>query len=514
MFHMIAVDDELKIAKGLEELCDWSELSISFDRKFTDSRQAMTYLREHPVDIALLDINMPYLSGIDILKNIQQEHLQTVPIVLSGYDDFENVRSCFLLGAENYLLKPINQQELFSILNQVISNLQKKQTLRSLDNKNSSEGIDQYIIHSMLLGVLRNRELQEIKNRMHFQFNAPYYAVALILFYEPVDITEYKKLLTDHLNALQDNCQVIVTAQNELALLYSLEQDGEQAEQYIKEHLQKMTSLLHQDFFASIGSVVDGYRYIQSSMYKAKKMLTYSLMMPQNSIIGYQKQKKEKTKITTELKTEIRKLDGIIYHAAAEEIHEKIDLIFEQIQNTPTLSPDACKTAVAEIIYNTFGTLGNMDDHQTIVDESFLLNILDLSTLEQMQNQIKNQIDAFLLQKETAPKQNPIIDRIIDYVEQNYGRDISLNTLASMFFFHPKYISRIFKQETGRKFSDYLCEFRIAKAKELLIQTDEKLFDIACQVGFSDPSYFANSFKKIVGCYPSAYRKKFLQNLE
>lgn len=104
------------------------------------------------------------------------------------------------------------------------------------------------------------------------------------------------------------------------------------------------------------------------------------------------------------------------------------------------------------------------------------------------------------------------VQMMINYTEQHYREDISIQDLAEYCSINANYASQIFKQEMGITFISYLTSLRIEHATWLLAHTDQTVFLIATQVGYSDYFYFAKVFKKVSGCTPTAYRKKIETN--
>ena len=124
-------------------------------------------------------------------------------------------------------------------------------------------------------------------------------------------------------------------------------------------------------------------------------------------------------------------------------------------------------------------------------------------TMEEAQALVKA-IDISGLENQTS---HPIARKLIDHVNNHYHEEMSLKTLAHQFHISPKYAGQLFHQNVGMSFSEYLCDIRIRRAKELLTETTLRSFVIAKQVGFSNANYFSNVFKKQVGMYPSKYRE-------
>lgn len=109
-------------------------------------------------------------------------------------------------------------------------------------------------------------------------------------------------------------------------------------------------------------------------------------------------------------------------------------------------------------------------------------------------------------QKERESSTRAVAQRIMQYIEQNYEKELSLKTIAAALHYTPAYLGKVFKTEFSTLFSDYLCNFRIEKAKQLLREEGYKLTEIAAMTGFQSANYFSSVFKKMVGMSPSQYR--------
>lgn len=103
------------------------------------------------------------------------------------------------------------------------------------------------------------------------------------------------------------------------------------------------------------------------------------------------------------------------------------------------------------------------------------------------------------------------IETICKYVQENFVSDVSLAAIAKQHRISPSYLSLLFVKETGKKFSDYLTDCRINRAKEILKHTDKRICEVAMEVGYRDPYYFSNRFKKVTGVCPSEYREHVAQ---
>lgn len=116
----------------------------------------------------------------------------------------------------------------------------------------------------------------------------------------------------------------------------------------------------------------------------------------------------------------------------------------------------------------------------------------------------ENKNDGYLIQNNPSSE---LIMKIVDFINKEYFGEITLKTIANMFYVNESYLSRCFKQNTGFNFSEYLNKYRVKKAVELLEETDKNITKVALSVGFNSSNHFCKIFKKIMGCSPLQYKR-------
>ncbi|MGL1892426.1 MAG: substrate-binding domain-containing protein [Spirochaetaceae bacterium] len=140
-------------------------------------------------------------------------------------------------------------------------------------------------------------------------------------------------------------------------------------------------------------------------------------------------------------------------------------------------------------------------DYETIFKKLFNQQSTEL-TLEWLKEVSLTIVDEIQSSIKVTPS---LIKQVVEYVNDNFTKPISLKTISNTFENSAAYIGRLFKEETGESFSKYLNRLRIEKAKELLLNSNVKANKVAIQVGYGDPNYFYITFKKFTGLFPSEY---------
>jgi two-component system response regulator YesN len=136
--------------------------------------------------------------------------------------------------------------------------------------------------------------------------------------------------------------------------------------------------------------------------------------------------------------------------------------------------------------------------------------LLRIHTIEQLLHHVQESVQETLDQLSLVSDElSPNMKYMVDQVSKHYKEELSLKTLSQRMNMHPTYLGQLFQKEMGRSFSDYVNQFRIEKARQLLLQTTLLTNEIAAEVGYLDPAYFYRQFKKSVGISPTELRKMY-----
>lgn len=126
MYKLVITDDELEIRQGLRNYFPWESLGFEVVKDFSNGKELLEYVENHPVDVIISDIRMPFLSGIELAKTIYEKYPQITLIFLSGYRDFDYAKQAISYGVKHYIVKPTKYSELFEIFTKLKENLDKK----------------------------------------------------------------------------------------------------------------------------------------------------------------------------------------------------------------------------------------------------------------------------------------------------------------------------------------------------------------------------------------------------
>ena len=127
MWKLVVADDEPKIRRGLEKILNWNEFNIEIVGEAEDGEIALEVIKEKTPDIILLDINMPFLNGLNLLQRLKEINNKSIVIIISGYDDFSYAQKALQFNVFDYILKPVNKKNMEEIIEKAVYKLNEKE---------------------------------------------------------------------------------------------------------------------------------------------------------------------------------------------------------------------------------------------------------------------------------------------------------------------------------------------------------------------------------------------------
>ncbi|WP_028561944.1 response regulator transcription factor [Paenibacillus pinihumi] len=501
MYRVFIVDDEPFIIEGLYDIIDWAEYGLEIVGSAENGYDALAALMEASADILLTDISMPKMDGLTLISEARKFRPDLKVIILSGYNDFEYIKSGLKLGVENYLLKPINIDELQETLANTIDKLNTVRPDRLFSDYDIRILRDN-ILYRWLTGRIAPNELNERTDMLDIRLDAPYIVTAIIRTenqFEP-SYEAAQRL------AVQDPSMLpFVDIDGDLVIVFMLEdrESGKKKALSTLDSVQKR--LAASPMRISIGSVEAMGEGAPQSYTHAKKAQEYFLLQDDHAILDYDVLA-EKNAIDTS-----QSLDWSSYsrHIKAKELDlllETIDMEFERAQTMEGVTPAYIQSMAIEMMIRFKMELKEIKQtDQPELFEAGFMQIMNAETIEALASVVK---EAARLAVDSLMRdvKSPIIQLLLNYVHEHYAQPLSLKSLSQQYNIHPVYLGHLFQKETNETFTEYINKYRIGKAKEMLKETQLKVQEIAVQVGYWETGYFYKQFKKYVGISPTDYK--------
>ena len=537
--RFLVVDDEELIRDGVCRKIERMIPDAIIVGKAQDARQALEIVRESHPHIVITDIRMPETDGLKLIEMARQISPNTRYIVISGFEDFDYARTAIRLGVEDYLLKPIENDQLRTSIDKLKTKFEKELYTRTvlLDLKSK-------INRSM--DFLRNKYLNDIVTYTN-EFNIN----STVKNLELMDITFSKPrfTVTDICISPQANPSSEFSEEDFPLLCYAirniaeeiLSQAGTVLSFESTRHHRHIGLILNHDLGGltpgpagfrplydkiilmvnkylktgisiGIGQECASILEIPAAYLEAYGASMQKIIQGENRVI-YSTDIPDSARLTFFLPDESRiLLFSCIKEGNFKKAGEIIDKIFQTVRDNK-VSFDNIRLLCLDLFLQFNKMLkeagGSWDKvfSRDLFSEAFLLQF---NTLDELIAWIKDSvflICEYIIRLTKTPGKK-VIDEIREYIHNYYYTDINLNDLAARYFLNPNYLCQLFKLEAGQNFTDYLTQIRMEKAKTLLRETGLKSYAIAEMVGYNNSRYFSDVFQRYAGVTPTEYRQQ------
>lgn len=451
MYKVMLVDDETWSLESLKSSVNWDDIGLNLHSTYKSSSNALSALSLDKPDLLITDINMPKITGIQLLKHAKKINPEIEVLVVSGHRDFTYAREALSYGASGYILKPFNRRDIEENLTSIKSRIENRKSskFKELVLEKSPTLISFLAKYNIILDGLNNYRLIISNIKISNDKSFPYLDDTYISIIPQNHLIKFKKGykygVVSNLKYSKDLFPCIYAAKN-LYLNYFISCD----ETFFKRDL----------------------RHI-----KYKKEFSKELII----LI----ENKERERVESYLKM----LPNLILSNDGD-INDVLNF-YNSIRSFITIR--------SNVNLESFNSPKQLIEYYKTW-ENFITDlkqaIRGLTSVPSMLN--PRDFDSY------------ISSQTIKTINSNFKKQVNIKKLAEFFSTSPSYLSQVFKKETGQTIIGYITSLRMDEAKDLLISTRETVAKISEMVGYQDYFYFTKIFKKSWGVTPSKYRKDLL----
>lgn len=512
---ILIVDDEILTREGIIANINWDKLGIDEIYEADDGYKGLEMGRLHKPDIILSDVRMPRMNGIEMAKELQKVLPTSSIIFMSGYSDKEYLKEAIKLKVVSYVEKPIDSTEIESSLQSALE--EQAVTYNNLIRADSHSKYFKGKLGLKIIYPSMNDNLPEYTKQLEdlgYELKTGTEFITLIITLKSLISTISEEQINDlyielkelsekhrvnHIPAIKNDEYMIVhffankTIENTILIIC------EQLSLYLSREFQ---------FYIAVGKTVKGLKNVYESYNTAVALLQSSFFYEYNSII------RQKDIVI------VQPLDQSLYAKYLEALRQQneedalkvINDIYAQYKDNQYILHVFAK----DMYYKLFAVLMETASKLHIPDfyENDSATVLEYiskdKNLYELHQLLTEKIKLLFSSVDNDKEENPTIYTIKEFISKNYKNEsLSVKDISEHVYLSSTYVCTLFKNETGRTLNQYLTEFRIEKAKEMLRDPKYKISDISAKVGYSDGNYFSKTFKKIVDLSPSEYRERF-----
>lgn len=517
MYSVLIVDDDAHIRDELNSMTDWDALGFSVCGEASDGEEALQMLLSLQPDLTLLDIHMPKMQGLQVMKTAREQGFQGRFIIISRHSDFQYAQEAIRCGVESYLTKPIDKDELSQAVRRI---------KLSLDNTSHSINSGELLKRKARNVILRELITGECDTAVNLspediealELQADTYQVVICenfsripgdLTYNFADLLRVTNREQHTFNDFEEGGADIILLKGTYALnrFHDLldhyhgttpPQKGSPMDTFFLAYGRPVQTLediplsyedarrlMIRRFFCRQGQHTLGYGELSDLGQGVQRLTPEALSEYTDHLVGYLQTFNRKN--VAEI---LSRLENYLYHVENNitevklflmdlylRIKEKINLVY----STVTIPFPTNSKAIEFIAY-----------------KHYLYQIIQF---------LSRQFE-MIMTATGNPNRNSVLDDILYYIDHNYQNNIKLETIAPLFGYNSAYLGKIFNKTVGESFNSYVDHMRIEHSKKLLLQNKYKVYEIAERVGYRNVDYFHKKFRKYVGESPVEFRKK------
>ncbi|CAI6044834.1 Regulator of RpoS [Paenibacillus sp. JJ-100] len=510
MLKVLLVDDEMYIRRGMYELIDWHSMGMEITGEAENGLEALDKAECLKPDIIITDIRMPILDGLDLIRAVEHSGtLEPVFIIISGYHDFKYAQQAIRYGVQDYILKPIDDEEMTATLQKAADLIRSKRKHSFLAEEEASR--------IMLKDLLKGQIQKEDEIRYAEMIGIGHQTRMMIALVELQTGLKRRNITVHQVNDIlhkikDDRCELYVLEEQRnrmvLILLWKHPYPYGSVEEKIQTIQKMLSDHLEIDIALYAGTVVDHMTEVARSYAEAEE--AYRHKFAESERIVYFAAVKDKTLYVFNVNQEL--IDQLILCLEERNrtaCHTIVDDMFHLFQSR-RFSPQAvtgsllrCITGILAVVHEMGGTDTGLQQLRLLAEqgqEGWNLRLLKEAFLKAIE-----EAEEYMAQLRTQQSKGEI-HKIKRYIDSHYTENISLKSIAAQFYMNPVYLGRLFRKSYNQYFNEYLLHLRIQQAQKLLRQTDLRMYEVAARIGFQNADYFVTQFEKIVHMTPTAYR--------
>lgn len=479
MYKVLLADDEPWSLVTLKSCFNWSKYGFEVIRETMDPLEAYQFITKESVHAAFVDIRMPKLSGLDLIKKVKSEGFDTEFIIVSGFSDFSYAQQALRDRVFDYFLKPVQPDKTDELLERLSSYLKSKQLL---DDINTFETLSE--------GACR---FEDIAKTRRFRTSNKYYQALAISGKGP------ENHFLDAVSAKYPNILKLLLGCGKYFCIINTNNDLK------KDVLEIYDSHLWDDTHIGLSRVSGSKEDVPALLKEAQIAVNTSFMKDSPGVFQYHPPKYQ---FVNDILNEVYSVFEFPKYNVLKKLVTELPGKF--VSNGLGIEEAVYfwNQVVAYVLKSSAGD--RINSELEFMDCNDIINSFgSFSLLCEYSYDLLLSLDRKTQSNGKSDLSSKNFSMFLEYINQNYHRDLYLKQLASDFHYNFTYCSDLFRKTTGFTFTQYITNLRMKKASELLLDTNLCLEDICEAVGYNDYYYFNNIFKKHHSCPPLKYRKLY-----
>ena len=528
-YKIMLVDDEEEVRTSIIRKIDWQDAGFEVIGDAENGKEALEKIEQNEPDVVLTDIRMPYMDGLEMAENIRQRYPSIKIVIFSGFDEFEYAKKAIKLNVIEYILKPVNVEELTAILKKIKKNLDEEIEQKrnvTLLRESYIKSLPAIREHFLIHGGMEEAQIEEKLNEYAIDVAGAVKWVIAAIHLEPdekvdkaVSLHQQRELIPISVrNLIEEKLEgqyrfIVFHSSFETILLVAIDKDNTQTGliALLGDICKETKKILEVSVTIGVGESCSSLTDLSRPCHTALNALGYRAITGSGGVIcigDMEPSGHEKLRFDSRMESE---LIAAVKFGPKEKIRSVIDGIVSRMEDARVHYRQYQAYVLA--IINVLTQLSQQYDLR--ISEMFGVEndyFEILGRVQKMENvrpyltEVALKMNAGMEEERSNTTKN-VIREAKQYIQDNFqDPELSVEKICRHLHMSPAYFSTMFKKETGQAYIAYLTDVRLGRAVELLMATDDKTYIIAEKVGYPEQNYFSYVFKKKFGVSPTRYR--------
>ena len=524
--RILIVDDDTAIIDVIKDSVNWEKLGITQVETAYNAKSAKKILKQRAADIVISDIEMPGESGLDLLKWFQDEKIPGKFLLLTAHENFQYATQAVRYHAEEYLMKPFNVDVVEMALQKIACELRKEQIQQKSAyeewgerNKREAKLAFWFSLFSGRISHSKEAIQRELERVNLFEDLTHSYRLVIsrvtnmeedIELYVPVLVVFMLGNIHSELlcgNPESEN-MIHFEHHDHGTFVAVCDADDERIKQRCKNLIKRTGKLLECTLTCCISNPCTIEEFYDV-FHKTQKLLSKNIIYYGEAFFADQIVDTEQQ---WQLNLKLSQMEGYLeardkkafLDSLKKELNVKIQL---KVLNRKVLQ--GISREIQQAVYAYMAKRGIQVSLLFSDETSVQITEKANQSVTDMLRWVNYLLDCVFTYEEEMKKSQTIIDKINQYIQEHYKEELGRNEIGAFFYLAPEYLAKMYKKKTGKNIKDYINEYRLEQAKELLNDSRVRVSDVAAEVGYSNFSYFSTLFKKYTGLTPNEYRQKW-----
>lgn len=518
MHKVIVVEDDRIIRRGICKAIPWEEHGFVVAGEAGDGEVALDLIEKEKPQVVISDINMPFMSGLEMAKKIKERSIDTRIIFLTGYEDFKYAQEAIKLKAFDYLLKPVDSEDLLKKAKEAAADWESEVT-KEKKIVESLPLLQWKFFQKLIRDGDQRIDIEKELSELGVQLDGPSYAAILVKYSSDMVEEDYsirRKMINVTTSVFQEMDSIVMNVDaDEFAILLSLEDEEDERKGQLAQVLfEKLCEQVDHQVTMTFGRTYANLFEVGKSFLEARLAMDMRHIMGTGTVFSLDDTMSNEETEEEPLHDLVARLETQIKTGLPEKANETLGQLSAAIVERKNVPLEDLKVLALK-----FSTMLFSEIEKWIKEETNSFNssevykeIMELHTLTEMAEILQQLIEQWSTAMYKRREKNYFshVDQAITYMRDNFhDSSLTLQRVAEVIHVSTPYLSNLFKLEKGFNFGDFLLELRMKRAMEILSTEDIKTAEVCDKVGYSNPQYFGICFKKFTGYTPAEYKKKF-----